>query len=153
MKKLLFTLLIILSMSTLSYSQNTEIQYDSVLAQKLGADVYGMKSYFFVLLKTGSFVTNDKVVLDSLFRGHMKNISKLAESNKLVVAGPYGKNDLKYRGLFILNVTELAEAKELLKGDPAISSGLFDVEIVPWYGSAALPVYLETHKKIAAQNP
>jgi len=78
----------------------------------------------------------------------MANIGKLAANGKLVVAGPMGKNDKGYRGIFIFNVKTVAEAQELLKGDPAVQSKILEAEIYPWYGSAALPVYLETHKKI-----
>ncbi len=134
-------------------SQSHEHTFDSIQARKLGADKYGMKSYYFALLKTGSFITTDKAVRDSLFRGHMNNISRLADAGKLVVAGPFGKNDLNYRGLFILNTSSKTEADSMMLSDPAIASHLFEVELLPWYGSAALPVYLEVHKKIAAENP
>lgn len=37
---------------------------------------------------------------DSLFAGHIKNIETLAEEGKLVVASPFGKKDITYRGIF-----------------------------------------------------
>lgn len=52
-----------------------------------------MKSYYLVILKTGSAKITDKKRSDSIFGGHMKNIQRLALENKLVVAGPMGKND------------------------------------------------------------
>jgi uncharacterized protein YciI len=122
--------------------------YNKALADSLGADEYGMKMYTLVILKTGENKTTDKAKIDSAFKGHMANIGKLAANGKLVVAGPMGKNDKNYRGIFIFNVKTVAEAQELLKSDPAIQAKLLDAEIYPWYGSAALPVYLETHKKI-----
>jgi uncharacterized protein YciI len=75
------------------------------------------------------------------------------EENKLIVAGPMGKNDKTYRGIFILDVKTIDEAKDLVKTDPAVNAGLLAVEFYEWYGSAALPVYLETAKKIAKENP
>ncbi len=33
----------------------TNPKYDKILADKLGGDEYGMKSYFLVILKTGSY--------------------------------------------------------------------------------------------------
>jgi hypothetical protein len=36
----------------------------------------------------------------------------------------------------------------MVKSDPAVNAGVLDADLYPWYGSAALPVYLETHKKI-----
>ncbi len=148
-----FTLSITMLLLACATFGQHETVYDSTLARQLGADEYGMKSYYFVLLKTGNFKTEDKAVLDSLFRGHIQNIQKLADEGKLTVAGPFGKNDLKYRGLFILNTPSETEAEAMLQGDPAVTSGLFAVELVPWYGSAALPVYLETHNKISSKTP
>jgi uncharacterized protein YciI len=129
-------------------AQNAPGDYDKALADSLGADDYGMKSYVLVILKTGSNKIDDKVVTDSLFRGHMATINKLAKEGKLVIAGPMQKNDRNYRGIYILNVKTIEEANELLLTDPAIKAKLLDTEIFQWYGSAALPVYLKTHEKI-----
>lgn len=122
--------------------------YDEKLREQYGADDYGMKSYTLVILKTGTATVEDKAVRDSLFAGHMKNISRLVEQGDLIVAGPLGKNDQSYRGIFILDTTDSEEAKEMLMKDTAISSGLLDFDLYPWYGSAALPAYLEVSKKI-----
>jgi uncharacterized protein len=133
---------------------NTNPNYDKVLAEKLGGDDYGMKSYFFVILKTGNNKTEDKNLISESFRGHMDNINRLVKENKLIVAGPFGKNDKNYRGLFILNnIKTLEEAKDLLQTDPAIKVGLLDFDIFAWYGSAALPEYLPFSEKIWKSNP
>jgi uncharacterized protein YciI len=129
-------------------AQNEEVDYDKALSDSLGADDYGMKSYVLIILKTGSNIVEDKAVTDSLFRGHMATINKLAKEGKLVVAGPLQKNDKTYRGIYILNVKTIEEANELLITDPAIKAKILDTEIFKWYGSAALPVYLKTHDKI-----
>lgn len=149
--KTLLSIAIIISLSVIARGQNPK--YDSTLARKLGADDYGMKPYVLVILKTGSNATSNKAFIDSCFRGHLKNIGHLAEVNKLVVAGPLGKNDKTYRGIFILNISSLDEAKELLKTDPAIKENLLDAELYKWYGSAALPVYLESSDKIWKIQP
>lgn len=133
---------------------NSNPNYDKVLADKLGGDDYGMKSYFFVILKTGTNKTEDKNLISESFRGHLKNIDRLVKENKLIVAGPFGKNDKNYRGLFILNnVKTMEEAKDLLQTDPAIIIGLLDYEIFTWYGSAALPEYLPFSEKIWKSKP
>ena len=132
----------------IAFGTKAQSTYNKALADSLGADEYGMKMYTFVILKTGENKTTDKAKMDSAFKGHMANIGKLAANGKLVVAGPMGKNDKNYRGIFIFNVKTVAEAQELLKSDPAVQSGILVAEIYPWYGSAALSVYLETHKKI-----
>ena len=127
--------------------------YDASLAQKLGADDYGMKGYVLVMLKTGENQTTDKAFISNSFRGHLENINRLVEQGKLIVAGPLGKNDNNYRGIFILNVTTLEEAEKLMQTDPAIKSGLLAIELYNWYGSAALPEYLEASDKIWKVSP
>lgn len=125
-----------------------QTEYDSTLAKKLNADDYGMKYYVMVFLKTGSNKITDKNKLDSLFAGHMANIKKLGEEGSLVVAGPFGKNEEGYRGLFIFNVTSIEKAKELVETDPTVASKIFDAEYFLWYGSAALQEVTPIHMKI-----
>lgn len=127
--------------------------YDQVLANKLGGDDYGMKSYFLVILKTGANTTADKALTNESFKGHMDNINRLVKEGKLIVAGPLGKNEKTYRGIFILNnLKSMEEAKALLQTDLAIKNGLLDYEIFTWYGSAALPEYLPASDKIWKLN-
>lgn len=123
--------------------------YDADLAKKLGADEHGMKQYVLVIIKTGP---NDATLKgkerEEIFAGHMANIGRLADEGKLAVAGPFGKNDLAFRGLFILNVADLEEARKITETDPAIKAGIFVVDLIPWYGSASLMATPEIHKKI-----
>lgn len=135
-------------------SLNSNPNYDEALAEKLGADDYGMKSYFFVVLKTGTNTTADKELIGESFRGHMDNINRLVEEGKLIVAGPLAKNENKYRGIFIFdNVETPAEAEEILQTDPAIKNKLLDYDLFTWYGSAALPEYLPFSDKVWKLKP
>jgi uncharacterized protein YciI len=133
--------------------KNNNPNFDPVLAAKLGADDYGMKSYVLVILKSGNNKTNDDATKNAAFRGHMDNIKRLVAMDKLIVAGPMGNNDMSYRGIFILNVPTLEEAAELLKSDPAIKAKYLDAELYNWYGSAALPEYLLASDKIWKVSP
>jgi uncharacterized protein YciI len=148
-------ILLLLLFSGFCFSANCQSDnptYDNLLADSLGGDEYGMKSYIFVILKTGPNKIEDKTVLDSLFKGHMENIGRLAANGKLVVAGPIGKNDKAYRGIFILNVKTIEEANALLETDPTIKEKVLEAEVYKWYGSAALPLYLPYHKKIEKEK-
>ncbi len=147
MKNFLLALYIIIH-SLYAYGQKNDSSYDEALAKSLGADEYGMKSYVFVILKTGQNKTTDKNFIDSCFAGHMKNIGRLADSRQLIVAGPFNANNDDFRGLFVLNVSNLEEANKLLQTDPAIKADLLYPVLYPWYGSAALPLYLDSVKKI-----
>ncbi len=148
-------LTIIVTLLAFNYSvgQITNPNYDSTLVKKLGADNYGMKMYVFVILKSGNNKTTDQQFIDSCFAGHLKNIQRLADQKLIVVAGPFGENENDFRGLFILNVVSLEEANKLLETDPAIKADLLRAELYPWYGSAALPEYLEVHDKIWKSKP
>jgi uncharacterized protein YciI len=149
--KYIFTLAILCCLGIAANAQTQKPVYNKALADSLGADERGMKQYVLAILKTGTNTTTDKEELNKYFRGHMDNIGRLAKEGKLVVAGPLGKNDKTYRGIFILNVKTIEEAQKLVETDPAVKAKIFDVELYPWYGSAALPVYIETHNKISKQ--
>lgn len=146
--KSIFSITLLLFCAIAVSAQTTNPRYDSTLVKKLGADQYGMKMYVFVILKTGENKTNNKNFIDSCFAGHLKNIGRLAELKQLIVAGPFKKNESDFRGLFILNVATTEEAKKLLETDPAINAKLLRPELYPWYGSAALPEYLDAADKI-----
>lgn len=142
--------MLLLSVGLLVNAQEKKINpnYDEALAKKYGAAENGMKMYVLVILKTGTNTTATKLETDSAFAGHMANIGKLVKENKLIVAGPLGKNDKTYRGIFILNTKSLDEAKEILATDPAVKAKLLDADIMNWYGSAALAEYLKAEDKI-----
>lgn len=134
-------------------AQNENQAYDSLLAKKLGADDYGMKTYVLAILKTGPNKIEAGPERDKLFKGHMANIIKMADEGKLVVAGPMAEeNELKYEGIFILNVRTIEEAKELLKSDPTIKEKVLDTELFLWYGSAAISEYLKVVKSIEKKH-
>jgi len=127
----------------------TQSGFDAKLAKELGADAYGMRSYVFATLLTGP---NDAKITDEderqeLFAGHFSNMGRLAEEGKLVLAGPFMDAPPK-RGLFILNVETIAEAEALVQTDPSIAAGIFKVEFVKYYGSAALMQVNDVHKTI-----
>jgi uncharacterized protein YciI len=160
MKHILITAFLIISNLALGQANTAKDtlianpNYDKALAEKLGGDDYGMKSYFLVVLKTGANTSADKEVIAESFRGHMENINRLVEEEKLVVAGPLGKNENNYRGIFIFhNVKTIEEARELLQTDPAIKTGLLDFDLYTWYGSAALPEYLPFSDKVWKTKP
>lgn len=127
-------------------------QYNKALADSLGADPYGMKMYYLAILKTGKAEAKSDATSEILFRGHMDNIIKLSKEGKLIVAGPLQENPDKYRGIFIFAAASKEEVEQYLKDDPAIKAGLFDTEIYNWYGSAALPMYMQFHNQIELQK-
>lgn len=134
--------------------ENSSIQetsFDSILAAKLGADDYGMKQYVMAFLKRGPNRDFDSATSAELQRAHLDNITRMAEEGKLVLAGPFlDREDV--RGIYIFNVSTIEEARILTETDPAIKAGSLEMELRPWYGSAALIQLNELHKKIAKIN-
>ncbi|WP_222982191.1 YciI family protein [Flagellimonas meishanensis] len=116
---------------------STEIVYNAEKAQKYGADDYGMKKYVFAFLKRGPNRSLPKEEADALQAAHLRNIGKMAQEGKLVLAGPFFGND-DLRGIYIFNVPSLEEAKQLTETDPAIKAGSLMMELKEWYGTAAL---------------
>jgi uncharacterized protein YciI len=135
--------------------------FDQALADKFGADEYGMKGYIMVILKTGPNGSDDKELIAESFAGHLKNIKRLVEEGKIIVAGPFyqhptsgDENEKPYRGIFILDgVTDFAEAEALLESDPAVSAGFLTPDFYHWYGSAALPAYLPFSDRVGKKSP
>jgi uncharacterized protein len=147
MKKIFLFGIIIISFSTVFSQENKD--FDAKLAKDVGADDYGMKTYVFCILKTGTNSTATAEERQKYFEGHMANINKLADEKKLVVAGPFMKNDKNYRGIFIFNCTTIEEAKALVDSDPAVAANIFEAELTLWYSSAALLMVNENHNKVA----
>jgi uncharacterized protein YciI len=148
MKKIIFIWLAMISCNAF-FAQETESTYDEKLAKSYGGDERGMKMYVFCILKTGTNTTATKEEKAKYFEGHMTNISRLSKEGKLVVAGPFEKNDHNYRGIFIFNVTTVEEANVLVETDPAVKAKIFEAEMTPLYCSAALMAIPEVHKKIS----
>jgi uncharacterized protein YciI len=69
--------------------------------------------------------------VQALQKAHIDNINRLAETKKLVVAGPFGDNgDL--RGIFVFRVGSLKEAQDLAATDPMIKIDRLRLDLHPW---------------------
>jgi len=137
--------------SVATAAEETKPVFDAALAQRLGADEHGMRQYVFVLLKTGPKPVPKGPERDALFKGHFANMERLAAEGKLVMAGPFDGVD-GWRGMFILAVKDIAEAKQLAATDPVLASGEMIAEYHVHYGSAALMQINETHKRIQKKD-
>jgi|SRR5579863_6736920 len=146
----LFIALLVIA-GTACFAQSKNPQYDAQLAQKLGADEYGMKTYVMAFLKTGPNRLKDSAARAELQKAHLKNITRLADEGKLIVAGPFLDNQ-DIRGIFIFNVSTVEEAKKLTETDPAIKAGSLIMELHPWYGSAALVEAYRLHKMVQKKS-
>jgi len=124
--------------------------YDAALAEKLGADKHGMRSYVFVLLRTGPTRVEDPEARKAMFAGHMANMGRLAEEGKLAFAGPFDGVD-GWRGMFVFATDDIEDAKAWVATDPVIVNGEMVAEYHKLYGSAALMMVDELSRKIAIE--
>jgi uncharacterized protein YciI len=118
-------------------------------------DAYGMKPYVLAMLQTADTKPRPQDELKAVFDGHMNNIERLAEEGKLLVAGPfYGIDKVpgSWRGLFVLNTSDTAEARSWVQSDPAVQAGVFRVELAPWYSSGALQAVNAIHESLDAKS-
>ncbi len=130
---------------------SSSIGYDAELAAELGADDYGMRSYVMAFLKRGPNRDLDSLAAASLQRAHMDNIQRLAKEGKLVLAGPFMDNG-DVRGIYVFAVASVEEAEALTATDPAIQAGSLEMELHPWYGSAAMMKLNEYYPRIAKEQ-
>jgi len=63
--------------------------FDAELAEKLGADEYGMKAYVIAFLKAGPNRDMTQEEAMKLQMGHLNNIQRLADEGKLVLPVPF----------------------------------------------------------------
>jgi len=78
---------------------------------------------------------HEKIV--QLRHAHLDNILKLSREEKLLVAGTFEREG----GMFIMNTASVSQARTWLARSPAIASGLFNIEVLPWtprYGSVCI---------------
>lgn len=125
--------------------------FDSIAAARLGADEYGMRKYVMAFLKKGPNRDLDSAKAAELQMAHMKNIGRMADEGKLILAGPFfGDGDL--RGIYIFAVESVEEAEALTNSDPAIQAGSLVMELQEWYGSAAVMAIPDIHKTLSRQD-
>ncbi len=126
MKKIILTIFWVFILNQAAFSQK-----DST-AQKMESKI---KQFWLVMIKTGP---KDKEITDSterskIFAGHFSNMQRLHKEGILKIAGPFGKNDFTWRGLFIFDCKTKEDAANHVKTDPAVAAGVFVVDIVPWW--------------------
>ena len=99
-----------------------------------------MRSYFLVLLRRGPAWTPEKTPeTKKIFEGHMANIEAMANSKKLLIAGPIDAPETDpnaLAGIFLFDVKDRAEVDALIANDPAIAIKRLVPEVLIWYGPA-----------------
>jgi uncharacterized protein len=142
-----FLVIGIIGCCTMSSNRLQAQEYDSVKAVAYGADAYGMKQYVMAFLKSRPNTELSREERAEVMQAHLANILRL----ELVLAGPF-LDEGPLRGIYIFNVASLEEAAALTATDPAIQAGTLEMELHPWYGSAALLDLTKIHYTLARQS-
>lgn len=147
----LLTLLLLLLIFSSAFGQQENTELDTALVRQTGADKYGMRTYVMAFLKAGPNRNLPPEKAAELQKAHLDNIGRMAKSGKLLLAGPF-LDQGELRGIYIFNVPTIDEARALTMTDPAIQAGSLVMELKPWYGSAALVLLNDMHKKLQATD-
>lgn len=82
--------------------------------------------------------------LEEIQKAHLAHLRQLAESGKLMVAGPLDDQpDPRLRGIELFRAGSLEEAKRLAGEDPAVKAGRLEIVVMTWYtekGALTFPI-------------
>jgi len=95
---------------------------------------YIMKRYVFMLLNEGPNRSHDSATVAKIQEGHIKHINEMAQTGKMVIAGPFDKGG-KHRGILIFDVDSISQAIRMESTDPAVLSGRLDMEAIYWWAA------------------
>ena len=126
MKKLL------LFLSVFLVSASTFAQREFSMTE--GDTTYVMKRYVFMHLLSGSERSQDSLEAAKIQEQHLAHLNKMADSGKLIVAGPF-ENGGEYRGLLIFDVETIEEALALEGEDPAVKAKRLKMQAFYWWGA------------------
>lgn len=133
------------------HKTSDQMVFDSLKAQALGADEYGMKSYVLAFLYEGPNRDQDSIEAVAIQQAHLENIKRMAQEGVLVLAGPFLEEG-ELKGIYIFNTSDQKQVEEYCLSDPAIEAGRLRVELKPWYGSAALQELNRIHQSLAQKS-
>jgi uncharacterized protein YciI len=135
--------------SLLEEIRKPDAGFDSTMAEALGADARGMRMYVMAFLKVGPNRDQDEKTAALLQKQHMDNIKRMAAEGNLLMAGPFG-GDGELRGIYLFKTTSVDEARRWTETDPAIAAGRLSMDLIPWYGSAAMMLVGDLHRRLEA---
>jgi uncharacterized protein YciI len=89
--------------------------------------------------------------LEEIQQAHLAHLHHLAETGKLLVAGPLDDQpDPRMRGIEIFRAGSLEEAKRLAGEDPAVKAGRLEPVVMTWYtekGALTFPIAEKLRKE------
>ncbi|HTG32194.1 MAG TPA: YciI family protein [Thermoanaerobaculia bacterium] len=114
-------------------------------AAKPATQPFQLESYQLVILQRPEHpreYPQDK--LEEIQQAHLAHLRHLAETGKLLVAGPLDDQpDPRMRGIEIFRAGSIEEAKRLAGEDPAVKAGRLEPVVMTWYtekGALTFPI-------------
>jgi uncharacterized protein len=132
----------------------TSSHEDPTPAADSGAEATAEDRYVICVLKTGARAPKLEAEESArLQSGHLANITRLVEAEKIVIAGPFGKNPASpnFRGIFVFRGVTIEEARALGATDPAVAAGIFDLEFHAALGDPKLAQLFAMERETAAR--
>lgn len=121
-------------------------------ATKPAAPPFEFESYQLVILQRPEHpreYPQDK--LEEIQQAHLAHLRHLAETGKLLVAGPLeDQPDPRLRGIEIFRAGSIEEAKRLAGEDPAVKAGRLEPVVMTWYtekGALTFPIAEKLRKE------
>jgi uncharacterized protein YciI len=128
MKRLFFAFFLLSFTFSISAQEQREFSYTE------GDTTYTMKRYVFMLLDSGGVKSKDSTEAAKYQELHLAHLNRLAEEEKLILAGPFeGGGD--HRGLLIFDVETVEEALQLEGEDPSVKTGRLKMNAFYWWGA------------------
>ena len=102
---------------------------------------YEMTTYVVGFLKRGSAWTAAATPESAeIQKQHLAHIQKMADSGKLIVAGPFSGGDGDIRGMLVFHGITLEQAKAFAAEDPAVKSGRLVLDVHGWRAAKGLRI-------------
>jgi uncharacterized protein YciI len=95
---------------------------------------YKMTTFYLCLLVTPAAPAKAPADAAQLQLDHLANLKRIMESGTGVIAGPI-EGDGRLRGILVLRVNSMDEARAIADTDPAVKAGQLAFEIHPWYAA------------------
>ncbi|WP_233595634.1 MULTISPECIES: YciI family protein [Corallococcus] len=110
----------------------------SASATKPGAPAekkFEFEKHYLVLLKRApNAPKTEPAALQKLQEEHLAHLTRMGESGKMVLAGPFDEqDDVGMRGACIYRTETKQEARQLAEQDPMVKAGRLQVEVLAWY--------------------
>ena len=139
MRKILLIITLLFSFGLVSEAQVKSVAKPTRDKEKI--DEGEMKTYIMVFLKEGPNRKQSKEEAEKIQKDHLDHLTAMHQEGMLLMAGPF-QDDSKIKGILVLNLEVLEEAKVRVEEDPAIKAGRLVAEYHLWYtksGTVTLP--------------